>query len=74
MHTRADRQEWSSLNWINTLGKQVHQALPHHIARQSWPDPNSASCPSGHDCKEHAHGVKCTPNDPTHLLSLSHIG
>ena len=71
MHTRADRQEWSSLNWVNTLGRQVHQALPNHIARQSWPDPNSTSCPSGHDCKEHANGVKCTPNDPTHLLSLT---
>ena len=71
MHTRADRQEWFSLNWINTLGQQVHQALPNHIARQSWPDPSSASCPSSRDCKEHASFVKCTPNDPTHLLSLT---
>ena len=71
MHTRADRQEWSSLNWINTLGQQVHQALPNHIARQSWPDPSSVSRSSSSDCKEHARFLKCTPNDPTHLLSLT---
>ena len=72
MHTRADRQEWSSLNWINTLGQQVHQALPNHIARQSWPDPSGVSCSFNHDCKEHASPVRCAPNDPTHLLSLTH--
>ena len=71
MHTRADRQEWSPLNWINTLGQQVHQALPSHIARQSWPDPCNASCSSGPDCREHAEFIKCTLNDPTHILSLT---
>ena len=71
MHTRADRQEWSSINWINTLGQQVHQALPSHIARQSWPDPCNVAGSSCPDCREHAEFIKCTSNDPTHILSLT---
>ena len=71
IHTRADRQECSSLNWINTLGQQVHQALPHHIVRQSWPDPSGVASTSSSDCKEHASYVKYSQNDPTHLLSLT---
>ena len=46
MHHNADGRtsvQWSTLNWINTLGQQSHQALPAHVVKRGWPSFLSSS-------------------------------